>query len=257
MAFDGTPSDAFGHAAAVFDGMALVGANNDNTIGSAYLMHLVLDGIPRKLTPNDGVPGDIFGHSVALGIGNVPQSSLFALVGAPNHSVFGPSSGAAYLFTNFGAQLLKLTPIDGATGDNFGVSVAIDNGFVVVGTPEDDDNGIDSGSAYLFNAVTGQQITKLLPDDGAANDGFGHQVAISNNLIAISAPRHHNNGIESGTVYIFDAQSGLQLGKFSSNEGVQFEQFGYSLAIDNGYVAVGALATATAYVYDANTFAQV
>jgi len=40
-----------------------------------------------------------------------------------------------------------------------------------------DDTGTDSGSAYLFDVTTGQQIAKLLPNDGAENDWFGFDVA--------------------------------------------------------------------------------
>jgi len=81
--------------------------------------------------------------------------------------------------------------------------------------------------------------------------------AMADFITAISALRHHNNGIESGSVYIFSATTGTQLGEFSSNEGVLFEQFGYSLAIDNGVVAVGALSTGLAYTYSASTFARI
>jgi FG-GAP repeat len=256
LAFDGSSGDGFGHSSAIYNGLAVIGANGD-FIGSAYLIQLVLDGQPIKLIPDEGSPNDLFGHSVDIGIGNIAKGSIVTVVGSPNHDDIGESSGAAYTFHSSGTQIHRLVPNDGATADNFGVSVAIDNGLIVVGAPEDDDNGIDSGSAYIFDATSGSQLTKLLPNNGAANDAFGHQVAISNGIIAVSALRHQNNGIETGSVYLFSALSGLQIAELSSNEGVPNEQFGYSLAIDNGLIAVGALATATAYTYDASTFAQI
>ncbi len=123
----------------------------------------------------------------------------------------------------------------------------------MVGAPEDDDNGIDSGSAYVFDANTGLQLAKLVPNNGAANDAFGHAVAISGDTIAVSALRHHNNGIESGSVYLFSASKSSQFAELSSNQGVPFEQFGYSLAIDNDTVAVGSLGTGSAFVFSAFT----
>jgi hypothetical protein len=256
LAFDGTASDGFGQSSAIHNGLAIISAYGD-FVGSAYLMQLVLDGVPIKIIPDEGSPGDLFGFSVDIGIGNTTNGSILAVVGSPNHDDIGASSGSAYLFNTSGTQVHELLPNDGALGDNFGVSVAIDNGLVVVGTPEDDDNGIDSGSAYVFDAVSGQQLTKLLPTNGAANDAFGHKVAISNGIIAVSAVRHMNNGIETGSVYLFNATTLQQIAELASNEGVQFEQFGASLAIDNGFVAVGSLATGAAYVFNATNFTLV
>jgi len=55
----------------------------------------------------------------------------------------------------------KLLANDGTTGDEFGYSVAIDNGVVAVGAKWDGDNGDFSGSAYLFDAMSGVEIAKL------------------------------------------------------------------------------------------------
>ena len=82
-------------------------------------------------------------------------------------------SGAAH------ADVCELLPSDGTAGDWFGWSVATNGTTAIVGAYRDDDNGEDSGSAYLFDVATGQQIAKLLPYDGAANDRFGYSVAIS------------------------------------------------------------------------------
>ncbi len=262
LAFDGASGDGFGHSIAIHDGAVVIGANGDDDngvgSGSAYILHLILDLAPVKLLANDGAANDLFGHSVAIGPAVIgPSNTVVAVVGAPNDSDMGSSSGSAYIFRMNGTQHTKLLPNDGALGDNFGVSVAIDNGIVVVGMPEDDDNGIDSGSVYLFNADTGAQLAKLLPNNGTANDAFGQKVAISEDIIAVSAPRHFNGGIESGSVYLFSASKASLIGEFSSGEGILFEQFGYSLAIDNGNVAVGALGGAAAYVYDATTLNRV
>ena len=46
----------------------------------------------------------------------------------------------------------KIVASDGAMGDEFGHSIAIDNNVIAVGAPSDDDNGTDSGAAYLYDA---------------------------------------------------------------------------------------------------------
>ena len=70
----------------------------------------------------------------------------------------------------------------------------------------DDDNGTDSGSAYLFDITTGEQIAKLLPDDGAAYDSFGFSVAISGSTAITGAYDDDDNGSNSGSAYLFDAE---------------------------------------------------
>ena len=47
-------------------------------------------------------------------------------------------------------EIQKLLASDGALADDFGVSVAVDGDTAVIGARLDDDNGSDSGSAYVF-----------------------------------------------------------------------------------------------------------
>ncbi len=75
--------------------------------------------------------------------------------------------GIAFVTPAFGQvtnEDVKLLPSDGEAGDQFGWSIAISDGVVAVGAQSDDDNGSNSGSVYLFDAATGVQIDKLLPD---------------------------------------------------------------------------------------------
>ena len=69
----------------------------------------------------------------------------------------------------------------------------------------DDDNGTDSGSAYLFDTSSGAQIAKLLPIDGAADARFGYSIAIDNKVVAVGAFLDDDNGFDSGSAYLFVA----------------------------------------------------
>ncbi|MEE9130668.1 MAG: FG-GAP repeat protein, partial [Phycisphaerales bacterium] len=95
------------------------------------------------------------------------------------------------------------------TNDRFGTSVAISGGTAIVGAWLDDDNGIDSGSAYLFDTTTGLQIAKLLPNDGATEDRFGTSIAISGStgkeVVIVGAWWDDDNGTDSGSAYLFAA----------------------------------------------------
>jgi hypothetical protein len=62
---------------------------------------------------------------------------------------------SAYIHESFPQNVtgvsVKITASDGASSDNFGYSVAVGSGRIVVGAWADDDNGSASGSAYIYN----------------------------------------------------------------------------------------------------------
>ncbi|MCZ6492668.1 MAG: FG-GAP repeat protein, partial [Planctomycetota bacterium] len=101
-----------------------------------------------KLLADDGAAFDIFGVSVAI-------SGTTAIVGASQDDDNGTTwSGSAYLFdTTTSRQITKLLADDGAAFDIFGLSVAISGATAIVGAYLNDDNGAESGSAYLFDSA--------------------------------------------------------------------------------------------------------
>ncbi|MEL6741869.1 MAG: FG-GAP repeat protein, partial [Planctomycetota bacterium] len=134
----------------------------------------------------------------------------------------------------------KLLPVDGAATDYFGSSVAIGGTTAVVGAHTDNDNGDDSGSAYLFDTATGQQTAKLLPADGAASDLFGRSATISGTTAVVGAAFDDDNGDDSGAVYLFHITTGQQIAKLLPGDGAAGDQFGWSLSISGTTAVVGA-----------------
>ncbi|MCH8342967.1 MAG: FG-GAP repeat protein [Planctomycetes bacterium] len=205
-----------------------------------------------KLLPDDGAAGDSFGFSVAI-------SGATAILGAVWDDDNGTFSGSAYLFdTTTGWQIAKLLPNDGAGADRFGWSVGISGAAAIVGARWDDDNGSNSGSAYLFDTTTGQQLFKLLPDDGAADDHFGVFVAISGATAIVGAFQDDDNGADSGSAYLFDTTTGRQIAKLLPDDGAAGEWFGVSVAISGTTAIVGAwldndngFQSGSAYLFDA------
>lgn len=159
-ASDGTPGDRFGHAVAI-DGDAIlvgahladIGANEDQ--GAAYVFTLSGDAWTEQaqLTAGNGAAGDEFGWSVSL-------SGDTAFVGVNFRPVGGqPRQGAAYIFTRNGnawSEEERLSASDGAEGDFFGESVALDAGTALIGAPLTDVGGnVNQGAAYLFGEWDG------------------------------------------------------------------------------------------------------
>ncbi len=158
-----TASDAalggyFGLHMAISGDTIVVGGPNMTGVasgsGTAYLFERDLGGPNnwgevKKLAGNDTAAWDDFGASVAI-------SGDTVVVGASYHDGVGFDSGAAYVFMrnqggadNWG-QIANLTARDAAAYDNFGTGAAISGDTVVVGAWWDDDDGPQSGSAYVF-----------------------------------------------------------------------------------------------------------
>jgi len=155
-----------------------------------------------KLTASDGAAEDYFGAGVSI-------SGNYAIVGAPLDDDKGSYSGAVYIFEqNAGtwAEVAKLTASDGDADDRFGLGVSISGKYAIVGSILDDDNGIDSGSAYVFerNAGTWTEVAKLTAIDGIDGDHFGYGVSISGNYAMIGACYDDDNGSNSGSVYVYN-----------------------------------------------------
>jgi hypothetical protein len=103
-------------------------------------------GDEQKIVSSDGAAYDSFGYAVAMsGTGHL-------VVGAPNDD----DKGSAYLYTlnstsNTWGDEQKIVSSDGAAYDSFGWSVAMSGtGHLVVGAPNDDDKGFNSGSVYAI-----------------------------------------------------------------------------------------------------------
>ena len=203
VAGDGGWLDSFGHRVSVDGNIAVIGAEVHN---AAYVF--VRNGVglwiqQAKLLPNDGAASDYFGRSVSI-------SGNTAVIGAFGNDDNGADSGSAYVFVRNGVglwtQQAKLLPNDGAAADHFGGSVSVSGDTAVIAANDNDDNGDNSGSAYVFvrNGV-GEWIqqAKLLPDNGAAEDGFGGSVSVSGNTAVIGASGNDDNGANSGSAYVF------------------------------------------------------
>jgi hypothetical protein len=186
LAQDGVAGDSFGESVAVFGDTALIGACGDEDkgdhSGSAYVFVRSADGTwmqQAKLLGNDGTERDLFGKSMAM-------SADMAVIGAYRDDGKSGDSGSAYVFIRAAdgtwMQQAKLLAQDGADGDFFGYSVALSGDMAVIGAYRDDDNGYDSGSAYVFVRAadgTWTQQAKLAAQEGAAYDYFGASVALS------------------------------------------------------------------------------
>ena len=207
LASDGAEFDNFGSSISIYGDYVFVGAVGDNDngrrSGSVYVFKRTSTGWAEeaKLLPSDGATEDWFGWSVSI-------SGNYAVVGARLDGDNGNRSGSAYVFKRTStswAEEAKLLASDGAADDQFGVSVSISGDYAVVGAFFHDDSGDRSGSAYFFKrtSTSWAEEAKILASDGAVLDLFGRSVSISGDYAIVGAPLDTDNGIRSGSAYLY------------------------------------------------------
>ncbi|MBL4697842.1 MAG: hypothetical protein JKX70_03310 [Phycisphaerales bacterium] len=193
-----------------------------------------------KLTSASAMPDDHFGASVA-------GDNDILVIGVPDDDEHGETAGAVYVYRLIDqewVQEAKLESEDISEGDLFGNWVSIDENLIVIGAPGDDDNGNNSGSAYIFKFVGGQwvQETKLNPSDAGSTDFFGGAVSISGSSVVIGATRNDELGTNAGSAYVFSFDGGQwnEQAKLLASDGEAFDAFGVSLCISGDTVIIGA-----------------
>jgi hypothetical protein len=194
----------------------------------------------QKLLAPDGAAWDAFGNWVAI-------DGDTALIGAPWDDDNGTDSGSAYVFTRTDTTWTpqaKLCAVDAAAGDNFGYSVSLDGDTALIGAQLDDDNGFNSGSAYIFirSDTTWTQQYKLLASDGAVEDYFGDAVSLSGDTALIGAPYVDFDHVDYGSAYVFmrTGTTWTQQAKLIASDGGWSDEFGNSVSISGDTALIGA-----------------
>ncbi len=155
-------------------------------------------------------------------------------------------------FENWSEQQ-KLLASDGEGDELFGYSIALFDNTAIIGTPWDNDNGINSGSACVFIRVgsTWTQQAKLLPSDGAIMDQFGWSVSLSVDTALVGAVFDDDLGDSSGSVYVFfrNGSTWEQQAKLLASDGKAGDWFGYSVSLVGDIALIGAAQDNTGSVY--------
>ena len=251
IASDRAPSDFFGVSVSLFGGLGLVGASGDDDNGGESGSVYVFQGLDSatgtvtesaKLIASDGTFSQLFGSWVSLsGTTGLVRSNEFAYV----FRGLDTASGTV-------TESVKLTVSDGDLFDNFETRVSLSGNVGIVGASFDDDNGSNSGSAYVFRGLdtatgTITESVKLTASDGAANDRFGRTVSLSGNTGLVGSFGDDDDGNASGSAYVFrglDTATGTitESVKLTASDAAASDQFGASVSLDGDRFLIGAIA---------------
>ena len=141
-----TAGDNFGWIVGVSGSIIVVGAYiaDSNGVDSsvAYIFDTSGQYVTDLVAP-DIAAGDNFGVGVGI-------SESMILVTAQVDDDNGNDSGSVYVLDTISQFDRKLVASDGAVVDNFGRAIDVSGSIIVVGAYLDDDNGFDSGAAFIF-----------------------------------------------------------------------------------------------------------
>ena len=254
-------TDSFGIAVAAVGANVAVGASGDEDAGADYtgavhLFNSATGDLVRTFlnpTPNDF---DYFGSAVAALGDNV-------VVGAPNDDAGATNAGIAYLFeSNSGTVLQTFQKPVPQEYDYLGKAVAAVGSNVLVGAPEDNTAGPNSGAAYLFNSSSGAVMQTFLNPTPQYYDAVGEALAaVGSDKVLIGAKGDNTDGQRAGAAYLFNAGTGALLRTFPNPTPADFDEFGYSVAavgadkvlIGAPYDDTGADDAGAAYLFNVNT----
>ena len=214
--------------------------------------------VQGKLTSDDGLPSERLGGAVSL-------FGTRALIGSAKGNHGGTRTGTATLFERSGGlwtQEVELVASDADDLDRFGHAVSLSDAVAVVGAPQNDDSGPDSGSAYVFEA----HRLFLGPDRQA----LGERRVVLRSVRALGRRTQRDRvgrGLRTpmaswevpARVYVFERQiQGWQeTAKVVAPDGAAADGFGFALDFDGEVAVMGApfdddasLNSGSAYVFE-------
>jgi len=120
-----------------------------------------------------------------------------------------------------------------------------------------DDDGCTNDCMFGDEVICGN-MGKITATDGAAGDRFGSGLAAQGDTLVVGAS--HHNGVR-GAAYVCEKydEGWVLATKLSASDGIEYDSFGYSVAIDGDVIVVGAVgnnegqgADGFAYVFERN-----
>jgi hypothetical protein len=260
---DTDEQDEFGESVSIDGDFAAVGAINvpspTGFDGAVYIFQRQSGGTwleIKRITAPDGGSGRGFAWSLSL------RGDLL-VVGAPFDNQAASHAGAAYVFQrelggpdNWGF-VRKIIADDAASSDRFGESVAVDGELTLIGAPRRDTAGADAGAAYLFSRNLGGSnqwglVRQMVASDASSDDFFGDSVSLSGDIALVGATSANGASAQSGAAYVFRRDEGgvgmwAETAKLFAPDGHGGDDFGISVSVNAGQIAIGAPDAETIY----------
>lgn len=255
-ASDHATAAQFGAAVALDGDTALVGAPAASSTGVAYASAFI-GGTwveQARLVPLAATAGARVGAAVAV-------RGDTALVGAPNDS---SNTGAAVVFQRAAvtwSERARLTPNPLPASALLGSSVALQDNRAVAGSPGIAGLVAGSGSAQVFELITGEWRPTASLYGGVTNGLIGQAIALDGDIVVVGAPTDRTGGTTTGSAAVFalnaDGWSDAQV--LRASDASAGARFGSGVALTGRTAAIGApgVGDGDAYLFDLKTTPQI
>jgi len=277
-AADGAPQDWFGVHVAIHGNYVVVGACNDDDLGSdtgsAYLYQKDEGGTDnwgfvKKFLASDAVVDDRYGVRVDV------QDSTVA-IGTRYKTVSGLSDvGQIYVYdknwggkNNWGEMAILNSPAT-LQKSGFGTSFSLSSNWLAVLSSEENGAATNSGAVHIFNyslAGGGQWLhhQNLILTGHVQNAYLGTRIKTDGHTLLIGEANDMTNGVNSGTCYHAELDPTLnqwvEKTKLYGSAIGDNHWFGAAVAIDGKTAAIGAffdnhagMRSGSVYIFDNGT----
>ena len=140
---------------------------------------------------------------------NLETSENYIIVSNRKNDTDASNSGRAYLYDiHTGNLLFSFANPSPSADDEFGITSAVSEQYVVVGAWLEDGAGTNRGAAYVYSTKSGDLLHTL--DGGSLddNDAFGMAVAVHGDYIAVSSYGDDTGAADAGIVNVYNAHTG-------------------------------------------------
>lgn len=234
----------FGRQVAVHGGAVYVSATGDTdgddvrtgTVAVYTKDELTGWGLQEKLEPDYGGAAGALGWTLDVGADVVVAGDISRAGQAGSASVFTRVAGA------WSGGVEVPSPVAEA-GYQFGIGVATDAGYVLVGAWNDDDADENAGAVYVFydGGIGWQEQAKLYPSDPMPHGSFGSSVALHYPYAVVGAQLADEGGLNAtGAAYVLHHDGLLwhEVAKLGSPEVTEEAKFGFEVDIAGDHVIV-------------------
>jgi hypothetical protein len=206
-ASDSESEDRFGYAVSISDSYAAIGAYGKNGgTGACYIFKNDDSNWVEevKLLASELEQPDYFGYSIDIDNSTVIVGSKYDDdVDASGNIRY--NRGSATIFTlveSYWVEVAKLTDSDGEAQKYFGCDVGISGNYAISGASGDDDDGNNSGSAYVFSkTISGTEkyfATNSLEKEYYPAESASVQFIENHSETVISVNKYNQGAVTSG-----------------------------------------------------------
>ncbi|MFN5418280.1 MAG: T9SS type A sorting domain-containing protein [Flavobacteriia bacterium] len=234
----------FGESVSMWGNKAVVGSTAAGLGSSGSVSVMEFDGsvwIERQELYSDQLYGmDEYAYDVDINENKIIVSAFYDI----NNN--GDNVGSVYIYEydgNSWSQQAKLYAPDGVNGDLFGISVAIEGDYAIIGAKHVSNLAYHDGAVYVYHFQNNlwNFEAKLTANDAALDNTFGTSLDLNQNSLVIGSRFSDENAYNTGSAYVFEktGNTWTQTAKLIASDASEFALFGNEVAISGDKIIVG------------------